>query len=122
MRTIGETCPVCKREIKETTYDYGRFPYTFCSEYCEETTEAEEKEFLAAKEGDFCVFPCAECGCPMEDELKQGAMCSICHPKVRARARKGLLERALTTIIDMGGEKSQSVLLAEIRAELERSP
>lgn len=122
-RIVGQPCPVCKCDIHATEHEFGRFPLTFCSEYCEVATDEEIKEYLGAKVGDYCVFPCAECGQPTEGELEEHPVtCSSCSPKVRARVRKELLERAMKAIAELQGERGGNWqhFVEEIRSELEK--
>lgn len=91
-------CPTCKFPVVLHEF-HGMTPYEGCSEFCATVTDKERAEFLAAKPGDWCVFPCGECGHPLEDEWfpddVKKQICSSCHPKVQLRDRTALLEAAM---------------------------
>lgn len=94
---VGKTCPVCKREI--VLHDFKDMdPYTGCSEFCARVPDKDIEAFKNAKPGDFCIFPCAECGEPVEDQWepnqRNGCLCSKCYPKVLLRERTELLKQA----------------------------
>jgi len=94
---VGKPCPTCKREIVKHDF-HDMEPYTGCSEFCARATDKEIEGFKDAKPGDFCVFPCAECGEPIEGEwepnVRHGCLCSQCYPKVQLRERTELLKQA----------------------------
>jgi len=94
---VGRTCPVCKREI--VLHDFKDMdPYTWCSEFCARVPDKDIEVFKNAKPGDFCIYPCGECGEPIEDEWnpeqRHGTLCSQCYPKVQLRERTDLLKQA----------------------------
>ena len=87
-------CPTCKRTIRNE-HDCG----PFCSEFCATVTDKEREEWLNAKQGDYVVYPCPECGCPVEGEWDPDphkAMGSCCANKVRLRERTDVLKKALS--------------------------
>lgn len=94
---VGKPCPTCKRPIVLHEF-HGMDPFTGCSEFCEQATDKEKEGFKSAKPGDFCVFPCAECGTPIEGEwepnVKYGCLCTRCYPRVQLRDRTELLKQA----------------------------
>lgn len=97
---IGTACPVCKATFQESC-NRGE---VFCSSYCEEASKEEIQEFLKAKPGEFCIYPCPECKCAVDGELpvegEPGAgCCSDCFRTVQIREQKKLLERALQNLI-----------------------
>ena len=97
LEDAGKPCPTCKRTINLNEF-HDMDPYTDCSEFCARATDKEIEEFKKAGPGDYCVYPCAECGCPIEgewypDEPKK-TTCSECAPKVQLRVRTDLLKQA----------------------------
>lgn len=91
-----DTCDVCKR----ASY-HGR-NYTLCSNFCAETTDADKAKWLAMQPGDWGYYPCAECGCVMEDEYSgPGAICSDCHPRVQLRKSNALLEETVRILSEV---------------------
>jgi hypothetical protein len=99
-------CPICHRKMGSEG---------FCSEFCAEVPKKDLEVYLGAKKGDFCLYPCSECGCIIEDEYNPKEICSRCEPRVSARERKLLLIRALQAILDLGGASSHEALILEIR-------
>lgn len=101
-------CPLCKHKV----YDYGS--YTYCSEFCAETTQAEKTAFKNAQHGDDCVFPCMECGCPMEGEYSPDdpikVTCSSCWPKRQLRVRTEILKKVLPFLPEDLKEEAQKAL------------
>lgn len=86
-------CDVCKHKI-ETARDSD----PFCSEYCATTSDAEKAEYKKAKVGDYCIYPCRECGCAIEDNMDRSQVCGTCYPewsmrKLLRRCKKYVPER-----------------------------
>lgn len=99
--TERETCPTCKFPVRIETYG-SNYSERVCSEFCAQATGQELDEFKAAKPGDYCVYPCPECGGPTEgdwypNEPKQ-TVCHTCSPKVRLRDRTKLLVEAMSYV------------------------
>ena len=117
-KTGSEVCPFCKQKVTPCEYEGGNFSSTTCSEFCERVTLEELKTFFSAKEGDFCCYPCSECGCCIEDDLTQGSNCWACEPNVRARVRADLLRRVLHTLVDYDLEEIEVDLVKDIQKEL----
>lgn len=85
-----EKCPTCGFTIRE---EHGE---RYCSEFCASAPQKVLDAFRAGlTEGDFAQWPCANCGCIVEDEYRPGAICGECGPRVRARNLANLLRRAL---------------------------
>lgn len=106
-RMADEVCPTCKFPLQYVGDDQ------FCSQFCALVPDREFEEFKKAKPGDYCVYPCSECGNPIEgewfpDNPKQ-TRCAACGPKVRLCERTKLLEEALPH------------LPAELRARVEEA-
>lgn len=103
---LGTECPVCKRTITSEVCDGGRFVSDGCSEFCAVVPDKELEPFVKGmKDGDWGVYPCSECGCPMEDEYHPGSFCSSCAPKVKIReleARVAELENQRKVAVDAG--------------------
>lgn len=96
MKSAGECCDTCKFVLEPRLYaDPGLL---FCSEYCDVTSDAEREFFRGAQPGEFCVWPCPECGCVVEDEYILDSCCGPCAPKKKVRELKKLLTRALSHI------------------------
>jgi hypothetical protein len=57
----------------------------FCSEYCATTTSEQQAEWKAAKLGDYCVYPCGECGHAIEDVLSRDRVCGSCGDEWRLK-------------------------------------
>lgn len=93
-----ETCSTCKFPVRIETYG-SNYSERRCSEFCASATGRELDEFKAAKPGDYCVYPCPECGGPTEGEWHpdppRKSICYKCGPKVRLRERTKLLEEAM---------------------------
>lgn len=92
-------CPDCKHPYYKI-YDMG--DELFCSDFCMQIPKEERRLWHSFKpynhetaEGSFGVYPCAECGCVMEDEFEEPRLCSDCGPKVRSRRRTALLKEVL---------------------------
>ena len=88
----AETCTVCKRQINR---EYG---YSYCSEFCARENDKVKREFLAAKLGDYIVYPCPICGDSTEGEWDPDphkTICSECAPKKRAKMMDAVLTDAL---------------------------
>ncbi len=66
-----------------------------CSDFCESTTKAQQRAFLALEEGRYGIWPCAECHRVVQGEYHMGAFCGECGPRVRARVNVELLCEAL---------------------------
>jgi hypothetical protein len=84
------TCDVCKREIDDETQ--------WCSEFCNVVGEGDRLAYRNLKPGEWGIWPCSECGCPIEDELPaedSERICSTCWPKVKAKKLTALLTEAL---------------------------
>jgi hypothetical protein len=86
MSNTGEFCPICKRPIGS---------YNWCSEFCERVNLPGKDAFKNLKKGDWGFWPCAECGCVVEDEYVPDGCCSQCAPKRTARIRADLLAKLL---------------------------
>lgn len=100
-----ETCHVCNRAMQNG----------FCtSEFCKEATDQEIDDWDLLKEGEFGRYPCADCGCFMEDVYHIGSHCSSCAEERRIEARVKLLKEVLT-VVGLPGD-----LAAKIRVELSR--
>jgi len=111
---VGKPCPHCKQPI--VLYEYHDMEaYTGCSEFCATTSDKELQEFLTAKSGDYEVFPCSVCGCPVEGEWepenRKQQMCSDCYHKVRAKERTALLKQAQTLLMEVKQEVSAEAQL-----------
>jgi len=90
-----KVCEVCLQDIHDDGYGF------YCSEYCMVAPREDQKRFQAGlKSGDFALYPCAECGCAIEDVYEPGASCSRCYPKVRLRTQVQLLKQALPYVPD----------------------
>jgi hypothetical protein len=89
---MDQLCPTCKFPFR---YEDIESSFRHCSEFCARATEKELTEFRAARSGEFCVFPCSECGEPTEGEWMPGAHCYSCAPKVKLREREALLKECL---------------------------
>ena len=86
-------CSVCRRE-----YQHHHDMADTCSEYCLTTTVKQRKEYEAVRGQPraFCIYPCANCGRAIEDELNENGeegFCSPCAPKVRLAEAMRLLRR-----------------------------
>ena len=84
------TCPTCK------------FPFTSeesCSQFCASVSDKERAEFLAAKPGEYCVFPCSGCGLALEGEFypdqPNTMRCSSCSRKAERQELRDVLTTAL---------------------------
>ncbi len=110
---VGKPCPTCKHAIVLHEF-HGMDPYTGCSEFCASVREKELQEFLAAKPGDFCVYPCPECGTPTEGEWYPGepnrTICSDCGPKVKLARRTELL-RKIRTLLERTRESATEMAI-----------
>jgi hypothetical protein len=99
------TCPTCKFQVFEED------GHRYCSEFCVTTCDKEKQEFLNAKDGDFCVYPCRECGCPIEDVYDMAKpICGGCGPKVRAKAIREVLVKALPFLSEELRVEAQAAL------------
>jgi hypothetical protein len=111
---VGKPCPTCKREIVKHDF-HDMDPYTGCSEFCARATDKEIEGFKNAKPGDFCVFPCAECGEPIEGEWypdkPKDCRCSECAPKVRLRERTALLKQARDFLNGLPGPETGPIAM-----------
>lgn len=122
---IGQTCPVCNKVI--TLFEFHDMaPYAYCSEYCAMVSKQHQQEFLAAKPGHFCIYPCANCGEPIEDEWEPGSICSSCEPKVRLKQGQELLQAACRFLVGdpfsvgLPTESEKADLLQRIQAHLKK--
>ncbi len=75
----GDACPDCGHKFYRE--EFPGYTMEGCSEFCASVTEEEREAFKNFKEGDYGLFPCADCGCTMEDEYHKGDVCSDCHKK-----------------------------------------
>lgn len=89
----GEPCKVCGRTF--TREEYHDYTVERCSLFCQDVTQEERKAFLKLEPGQFGVYPCADCGCAMEDDYQPTACCSDCSKKRRAKGRLAILEKCL---------------------------
>lgn len=82
---MSTKCETCGFEIvKDEYYPDGR-----CSEFCEQTSDAQKAEFKNLKPGDFGLHPCAKCGCIIDDEKPEGdSFCSSCWPLIKEQVMK----------------------------------
>ncbi len=100
-RVIGHQCLVCKREIQKREYaDYDG--ETWCSEFCDETSDAEKLRYLTFKPGDFGFWPCSICGCVIDDVYEGPGVgnCGPCAPKRKIAELKTLLGECLVHVGD----------------------
>lgn len=88
--TPPKVCPVCKHSVKQQADGY-----IHCSEFCAETTDTEKAEWAKLKEGEFGYYPCADCGCLMQDMYEPDSHCSDCAKERRVKARVKLLKEVL---------------------------
>ncbi len=82
------TCDICKRPVDVESNSCS-------SEFCATMSDLEIAAFKAAKADDWCLFPCSECGCVIDDQYTPGGHCSGCNPKVLARKGAVLLTETL---------------------------
>lgn len=107
-------CTTCDREVVQ--YD----TYKFCSDFCEQVSASMRADFLAAKAGKiaagyFMLYPCADCGCVMEDEWHPGSVCSECAEKRRLAAMRAALVSSRKWLTNFHGQVSSTVVGQELR-------
>ena len=107
---LGDKCPTCGH----TFYREEGSGYVIegCSSFCDEVLGEDLETFRNAKPGEYCLFPCAYCGCVVEGEYDPGAVCSDCYRKERESERIRLLRGAL--------EYLPENLAKEVQSELEK--
>lgn len=113
--TPGDLCPICKRAFYREEHDGGEFVSEGCSEFCATQDDAIRLQFTQLKAGDWGIYPCAECGCAIEDEYTPGSICSRCVAPRAKRVRGELLREALPylpdalrkrILVELGDEKA----------------
>jgi hypothetical protein len=119
---IGTPCPICKATFQESC-NRGE---VFCSSYCEGATKEEIEEFLKAKPGEYCIYPCPECRTAIEGELpvegEPGAgCCSDCSRTIQVREQKKLLEHSRFSKGPLGPSKVQSSSSASTSSRTSKS-
>lgn len=73
IEAVGSHCVSCRMEV--SLFDFHSMaPYTGCTEYCYRVSDSEIAEWHAAKVGDYCIWPCDECGEPTEGEWDREAL------------------------------------------------
>lgn len=88
-----------------------------CSEFCATVSQAEKDAFLKLQVDEWGVWPCSECGQPVEGEYQPGAHCSTCHPKVQLRERTALLREALAHLPDELATRVRAALGSDLAEE-----
>lgn len=111
MPLTGEICSICKFPCYREEHDGGEFVSEGCSEFCATQDDAVLLQFGQLKAGSWGVWPCAECGCAVEDEYEPGSICSRCVTPRAARVRGELLKEAAPFL--------PRALLDKVMAELE---
>lgn len=113
---LNRSCSVCKRPVILFSFR-DMEPYEGCSEFCMVVSPKLQQEFLNAKDGEWVLFPCEECGGPVEGEWcsndAERRVGSCCSKHRRLRLRTELLHRVLSS--DMNEQ-----LRADIEKELKR--
>jgi hypothetical protein len=103
-------CPHCGFPLDKDNY---------CSLFCLEATGQELIELKSLKEGEWGIFPCAECGGPLEAEFGVDVICAPCAPRRRLRVRTALLHKVLDIYGTRVSETQAEIdLLHEIQGEL----
>ena len=87
-------CSCCKFEVK-TYEEPNNRRSTFCSEFCEQTTQVEKKAFLALQEGSYGVFPCSDCGGILEGDYS-GPKKGWCY---QCAQKRQLMQQVLKAVI-----------------------
>lgn len=93
---IGNKCPTCGWTIQADVCDGGDFVITGCSDFCERMSPEVMAAYRAGlKEGEWGIWPCSECGQPVEDEYTPDGWCANCHHPRGYKLRGQLLVRVL---------------------------
>ena len=69
-------CPDCLHAIERPESNYS-----YCSSFCCEVPEKDRRAWQTAERGTWCIYPCAKCGCAIEDEISKERICSSCWPE-----------------------------------------
>lgn len=116
--TSGGSCPICKRPFYREEYS-GGYTEEGCSDFCATQDDAVRLQFAQLKPGDWGVYPCAECGCAVDDLYEVGSICSKCvHPR-NSRVRGELLREALPHLPPALAKRVQAELDGEKLPEVE---
>jgi hypothetical protein len=111
MRTVGDKCTVCGFPHFREVLDGGDTVNEGCSEFCARESDEVIAKFKAGfQEGEYGIFPCSECGEPMEGEWTPGAWCYSCSPKRSARIRGELLKECLVYLPESLSERVKKEL------------
>ncbi len=110
---VGEPCPVCKWKVV-LNEPVDREPFKTCSVFCEVSSKREIAEFVEAKPGDQCAYPCPECGNPTYGEWRPDApkqcVCDDCGPKIRSRTCLDLLKESRDYLNDLPGDPAEELI------------
>lgn len=109
-----EKCTTCDMDVVQ--YD----GYKSCSEFCDQASDSTRADFLAAKAGKIAagtwmLYPCAACGCVMEDEWHPGSVCYECAEKRRLAAMEAALLSSRKWLTNFHGQVSGTVVGQELR-------
>lgn len=115
METVIAKCTTCDREV--VLYD----TYKFCSDFCEQVPADMQAEFLEAKAGKIAagtwmLYPCAGCGCVMDDEWHPGSVCWECAEKRKLAAMEAALLSSRKWLSNFHGQVSSTLVGQELRA------
>jgi len=107
-------CMTCDMEVVQ----YDR--YKSCSDFCELVPASMQADFLAAKAGKIAagtlmLYPCASCGCVMEDDWHPGSVCYECAEKRRLAATEAALLSSKKWLTNFHGQVSGTVVGQELR-------
>lgn len=106
-------CPVCGFKL---VYDRD-LQQEICSEFCMGMSRESKEALKTLKPGEYGLWPCRKCGCPMDDvypKAKTQRICSDCYRKERFATRTKLLKKAVA-YLPLG------VLRTNVEAELRKT-
>mgnify|MGYP001020708956 CR=1 FL=1 len=104
-------CPHCGFPVDKDNY---------CSLFCLEASGQDLIQLKSLKDGEYGVYPCMECGSPIEGIFGDEDICSPCAPKRRLRIRTALLHKVLDIYgARVSGTQAEIDLLREVREELQ---
>lgn len=90
MSKVGH-CDLCNRDIVRE--EYSDWSMEGCSDFCAQVSLEEKEAFKNLQPGQYGVWPCAECGRPIEDEYEPNGHCSKCSDKVTLRRSEKELQK-----------------------------